>query len=65
MSSPQQPEARRSERGGATPQDSRELKAQAPREEAARKGRPHGTDKGHKGGGEGGAVPPEQRPDHP
>ncbi|QHA09134.1 hypothetical protein GQF42_43315 [Streptomyces broussonetiae] len=28
-------------------------------------GHAHGTDKGNKGGGEGGGVPPDQRPDHP
>ncbi|MGW0121232.1 hypothetical protein [Streptomyces sp. NPDC003327] len=64
MSNPQQPEARRSGRGAATPQESQELKSRAAREETT-KGHPHGTDKGGKGGGEGGAVPPEQRPDHP
>ncbi|MFI9803639.1 ANTAR domain-containing protein [Streptomyces sp. NPDC052301] len=64
MSDPQQPEQRRSDKGGATPQDSRELKA---REAAARRGgdRPHGSDKGGKGGGEGGGVPPAQQPEHP
>ncbi|MFD6286521.1 hypothetical protein [Streptomyces sp. NPDC060205] len=64
MSNPQQPEQRRSDKGGATPQDSGELKA---RQGAAQDAgtRPHGTDKGKKGGGEGGGVPPAQQPDHP
>ncbi|MEU3416638.1 hypothetical protein ABZ760_36320 [Streptomyces sp. NPDC006658] len=61
MSNPQQPEQRRSDKGGGTPQDSGELKA------GRRAGgvRPHGSDKGGKGGGEGGGVPPAQQPDHP
>ncbi|CAM5652456.1 MULTISPECIES: hypothetical protein [Streptomyces] len=65
MSNPQQPEQRRSDKGGATPQDSGELKARQP---AGRGGRPHGSDKagkGGKGGGEGGGAPPAQQPDHP
>ncbi|MFE9452760.1 hypothetical protein [Streptomyces sp. NPDC006739] len=63
MSSPQQPEQRRSTKGGATPQDVGELKArQAARRETARA---QGTDKGDKGGGEGGGVPPDQQPEHP
>ncbi|MFF7972375.1 ANTAR domain-containing protein [Streptomyces sp. NPDC007905] len=64
MSNPQQPEQRRSDKGGATPQDSGELKA---RQAAGRgeRARPHGPDKGKKGGGEGGGVPPAQQPDHP
>lgn len=64
MSNPQQPEQRRSDSGGGTPEDSAELKASQPR---APRGsdRAHGTDKGEKGGGEGGGTPPEQQPDHP
>ncbi|MEV7689777.1 hypothetical protein ACFW1F_29040 [Streptomyces bungoensis] len=64
MSNPQQPEQRRSDKGGATPQDSGELKA---RQKTERGGgaRPHGPDKGGKGGGEGGGVPPAQQPEHP
>jgi hypothetical protein len=64
MSNPQQPEQRRSDKGGATPQDSAERKAREP-------GTPgggaheHGTDKGGKGGGPGGGVPPEESPEHP
>ncbi|WP_251092020.1 hypothetical protein [Streptomyces sp. Caat 7-52] len=64
MSNPQEPEQRRSDKGGATPQDSGELKArQRPGHGAG--ARPHGSDKGAKGGGEGGGVPPAQQPDHP
>lgn len=62
MSNPQEPEQRRRNKGGATPQPSAELKAQEAREKG---GRAHGTDKGSKGGGKGGGVPPEQQPDHP
>ncbi|MFF5403212.1 hypothetical protein ACFY8K_14285 [Streptomyces misionensis] len=62
MSNPQQPEQRRSDKGGATPQDGGELKARQAQGGGAR---PHGSDKGEKGGGEGGGVPPAQRPDHP
>ncbi|MFF7278102.1 hypothetical protein [Streptomyces griseorubiginosus] len=62
MSNPQQPEQRRSDKGSATPQRSAELKA---REARAGGGHAQGTDKGDKGGGEGGDVPPEQRPEHP
>ncbi|MET8613216.1 MULTISPECIES: hypothetical protein [Streptomyces] len=62
MSNPQQPEQRRSDKGGATPQDSGELKA---RQARGAETRPHGSDKGDKGGGEGGGVPPAQRPEHP
>ncbi|GGW41423.1 hypothetical protein GCM10010503_17010 [Streptomyces lucensis JCM 4490] len=64
MSNPQQPEQRRSDKGGATPQDSGELKARQTADGGAG-GRPHGTDKGKKGGGEGGGVPPAQQPEHP
>lgn len=66
MSNPQQPERRRSDKGGATPQDSAEIKAGQPgRSGPGGSRRGHGTDKGNKGGGEGGATPPDQRPDHP
>ncbi|MCC9705353.1 hypothetical protein E4N62_08835 [Streptomyces sp. MNU76] len=63
MSNPQQPEQRRSDKGGATPQDGAELKAR--QSDAKRGGHAHGTDKGDKGGGKGGGVPPGQQPDHP
>ncbi|MEJ8667542.1 hypothetical protein WKI71_00245 [Streptomyces sp. MS1.AVA.1] len=62
MSNPQQPQQRRSEKGGGTPQESGELKA---RQAEEKRGRAHGTDKGDKGGGEGGGVPPEQQAEHP
>ncbi|MFD5337570.1 hypothetical protein [Streptomyces hawaiiensis] len=62
MSNPQEPEQRRSQKGGSTPQQSGEIKAR----ETEAKGRgDHGTDKGGKGGGEGGGVPPDQQPEHP
>ncbi|CAM5676075.1 MULTISPECIES: hypothetical protein [Streptomyces] len=66
MSNPQQPEQRRSDKGGATPQDSAEMKARQPETRSGPGARAHGTDKdGSKGGGPGGGVPPEERPDHP
>ncbi|MFI7323027.1 MULTISPECIES: hypothetical protein [Streptomyces] len=64
MSNPQQPEQRRSAKGGATPQDSAELKARQPGGRRAG-AHDHGTDKGGKGGGPGGGTPPEQSPEHP
>ncbi|MFF9769198.1 hypothetical protein ACF1GT_21780 [Streptomyces sp. NPDC014636] len=64
MSNPQQPGQRRSDKGGAAPQDSGELKARQTTDRAAGD-RPHGSPKGAKGGGEGGGVPPAQQPDHP
>lgn len=63
MSNPQQPEQRRSDKGGGTPQDSGELKARQAKD--TNDARAHGTDKGRKGGGEGGGVPPDQQPEHP
>ncbi|MEV6762199.1 hypothetical protein AB0N16_16450 [Streptomyces sp. NPDC051105] len=45
-----------------TPQDSGELKARQIGETG--EGSRPGTDKGNKGGGEGGGVPPHQQPDH-
>ncbi|WP_093802783.1 hypothetical protein [Streptomyces sp. Wb2n-11] len=66
MSNPQQPEQRRSDKGGATPQDSAELKAgQSGSAGSHGSKHAHGTDKGNKGGGEGGGTPPDQQPDHP
>ncbi|MEW2810823.1 hypothetical protein AB0929_27560 [Streptomyces massasporeus] len=62
MSNPQQPEQRRSKKGGATPQDSADLKAGQDQTGA---GQAHGQDKGDKGGGEGGGVPPDQQTEHP
>ncbi|WP_241845140.1 hypothetical protein [Streptomyces silvensis] len=65
MSNPQQPEQRRSDKGGATPQDSAELKARQPGKSRRAGAHDHGTDKGSKGGGPGGGTPPEEQPDHP
>ncbi|WP_028813373.1 hypothetical protein [Streptomyces flavidovirens] len=66
MPNPQQPEQRRSDKGGATPQDSAELKASQSGQSGTRGSKQaHGTDKGNKGGGEGGGTPPDQQPDHP
>lgn len=65
MSSPQQPEQRRSDKG-ATTQDAAEAKAGMDRRIGpGGSERPHSTDKGRRGGGEGGGVPPDQEPDHP
>ncbi|MCW8218570.1 hypothetical protein ACIPJG_23735 [Streptomyces halstedii] len=61
MSNPQQPELRRSGRGGATPQESGAHKAAEPKTWQGKGGRSHGSDRGGKGGGR----PPEQSPDHP
>lgn len=62
MSNPQQPNNGAAKR--AVPhQRSGELKVL--RTEDARGGHAHGTDKGSRGGGEGGAVPSEQQPDRP
>lgn len=56
MGDAQQPEARRSGKGAATPQDSRHLKAAEPK----------GTGKDEQDRSQTGApTPPEQRPDHP
>ncbi|MER7661519.1 MULTISPECIES: hypothetical protein [unclassified Streptomyces] len=66
MSNPQQPEQRRDDKGGATPQDSAELKARQASASPGPGGHAHGTDKdGSKGGGPGGGTPPEERPAHP
>jgi hypothetical protein len=66
MSNPQSPEQRRSERGGATPQEAASEKLeQDKRQGPGGPARAHGTDKGEKGGGEGGGTPPDQQPDHP
>ncbi|MER7521092.1 hypothetical protein [Streptomyces sp. NPDC126499] len=63
MTNPQQPEQRRSGRGAGTPQDSSALKANQPAGPRGKGGRPHGTDKGERGGGEGGGTPPDQQPE--
>ena len=61
MPNPQQPEQRRSGYTGVTERN--------PEKERHRDARPHGTDKGSKGGGRrsgrGDPRPPEQRPPHP
>ena len=64
MSNPQQPEQRRSQKGGATPQNSAEIKARQAETKRGH-GQAHGTDKGGKGGGKGGGVPPDQQTEHP
>lgn len=61
MPNPQQPEIRRSEHTATTDDAATEV----PEKEGQIKGRPHGTDKGNRGGGEGGGTPPDQRPPHP
>ncbi|MFF4041179.1 hypothetical protein [Streptomyces sp. NPDC001816] len=60
MSNPQHPQQRRSSKGGATPQDSADVRARQTEETERKGGHAHGTDKGHEGGGEGGGVPPDQ-----
>ncbi|WP_078953882.1 hypothetical protein [Streptomyces globisporus] len=62
MSKPQQGEQRRSGRGAATPEDVAALKARQKQEGAEKSSGPaHGTDKGDRGGGEGGGTPPDQK----
>ncbi|MFC4062316.1 hypothetical protein ACFOWE_28785 [Planomonospora corallina] len=63
MTQPQQPELRRS--GGAPTNDENlDVMPETP-SGSAKGGRAHGTDKGDKGGGEGGGVPPDQQPPWP
>ncbi|WP_067827297.1 hypothetical protein [Actinomadura kijaniata] len=62
MPNPQQPEMRRSQRTAVTDEPAPE--ATDP-EKTGTPGNAHGTDKGDKGGGEGGGVPPDQQPPHP
>ncbi|GII03043.1 hypothetical protein [Planobispora takensis] len=64
MPEPQQPELRRSERGGTSDKDNTGI-SQSRSSKGRSAGRPHGTDKGHRGGGKGGGVPPDQQPPHP
>ena len=61
---PQQPELRRSAKG-ATVQESADAKIGT--DTGPGQGGEHATgqDKGDKGGGRGGGVPPEQQPEHP
>ncbi|REE94823.1 hypothetical protein [Thermomonospora umbrina] len=65
MGQPQQPEQRRSERGGTTHDAAEKAARSGQTRQTVGKGHPHGTDKGRKGGGKGGGVPPDQRPPHP
>jgi len=63
MPSPQQPELRRNDKGPATDNDQRQnvlSGSGGPGGENA-----HGTDKGNKGGGEGGGVPPGNASPYP
>ncbi|MFC4909699.1 hypothetical protein [Actinomadura gamaensis] len=59
MPNPQQPEIRRSERTAVTEDPPADPK------NPVTKGHEHGTDKGDRGGGKGGGVPPDQQPPHP
>ncbi|XRQ06718.1 hypothetical protein ACN3XK_60990 [Actinomadura welshii] len=62
MPNPQQPEMRRSE----TTQVTNEPAPEATDPKSTRgKGHAHGTDKGDKGGGEGGGTPPDQQSPYP
>jgi hypothetical protein len=54
---PQQPELRRS---GTSAAEQRSAKIKANTDRSG--GKPHGIDKGNKGGGRGGGVPPSQQP---
>ncbi|GAA3001261.1 hypothetical protein [Streptosporangium longisporum] len=62
MTQPQQPELRRSGKGGSSDEEL-DVVPESPSNHAG--GQPHGTDKGSKGGGEGGGVPPEQQSPYP
>ncbi|HLU74840.1 MAG TPA: hypothetical protein VKZ82_21870 [Nonomuraea sp.] len=63
MVKPQQPELRRSGKGAT---DSGSAQAISEKRRGTRgTGQAHGTDKGHRGGGKGGGVPPGQRPPYP
>jgi hypothetical protein len=59
-------EVRRSRRGAGAQQFARE-KAGSDRKvgPGGPDARPHGVDKGAKGGGRGGGVPPDEQPEHP
>ncbi|MFM9372605.1 hypothetical protein [Streptomyces sp. Da 82-17] len=65
MSNPQSPSERRDGRSAATPLEQAKNKAGMDRRAPGGTEHAHGTDKGRKGGGEGGGVPPDQQPDHP
>ncbi|MFI7439081.1 hypothetical protein [Nonomuraea indica] len=62
MTEPQQPEIRRSGKGGTSDEEV-DVIPESP--SAKPSGGPHGTDKGDKGGGEGGGVPPDQQSPYP
>ncbi|NVI86709.1 hypothetical protein [Actinomadura sp. BRA 177] len=62
MPNPQQPEMRRSERTSVTEEPAPE--ATDPKM-TRKKGHAKHTDKGNKGGGEGGGTPPDQRSPYP
>ncbi|GAA3142759.1 hypothetical protein GCM10010466_37140 [Planomonospora alba] len=63
MTQPQQNELRRS--GGAPTNDENlDVMPETP-SGSTKGGRPHAMDKGNKGGGEGGGVPPDQQPPWP
>ncbi|MFC9971594.1 hypothetical protein ACFVH6_11940 [Spirillospora sp. NPDC127200] len=62
MSNPQQPAMRRSGKTAVTSEPPPE--ATDPKKTRS-EGHAHSTDKGDKGGGKGGGVPPEQQPPHP
>ncbi|GGS94145.1 hypothetical protein GCM10010156_60530 [Planobispora rosea] len=63
MTQPQQNEIRRS--GGAPTNDENlDVVPESPSGKVSG-GHAHGTDKGNRGGGEGGGVPPDQQPPHP
>ncbi|MBT2444483.1 hypothetical protein J7E93_31185 [Streptomyces sp. ISL-36] len=59
MGDAQQPEARRSGKGAATPQESRHVKASQPQTPKKSGGKPEDPSQ------TGAPTPPEQRPDHP
>ncbi|MED7922828.1 hypothetical protein SMD20_01175 [Nonomuraea sp. LP-02] len=63
MSNPQQPELRRSGKSATESKSAKEIPETRSGEK--RSARPHGTDKGRKGGGKGGGVPPGQQPPYP
>ncbi|MET7327854.1 hypothetical protein [Nonomuraea sp. NPDC005650] len=63
MSNPQQPEIRRS---GKSPTEFKSAHLVPEKQRGVRRAaHPHATDKGNKGGGKGGGVPPDQRSPYP
>ncbi|MEV5552581.1 hypothetical protein AB0L44_02910 [Nonomuraea wenchangensis] len=63
MTNPQQPELRRSGKSATEPKSANAIPET--RSGGKRSARPHGTDKGGRGGGKGGGVPPGQQSPHP